>query len=811
MTFSNWIRGKKIDQRDIGQTNADSTKQSSSTEKDAELVRMLEKMISEGGDNSLNLGKIDEFLLIHQRHVRMVEEMGITLNPGLCQALKHADPGVRIKSIWALQVLGSRISLPEETVLAIAKLISDNDPGVRLQAMGSFGDLASRSNLAVTIPQIVAALKSPDAKIRKRAAEILAKLGEKSANVLDPLYPLLHDQDVDVAEAAKSAILKLGGKIETPASGSSQEIVQLVGLTTSSNRDIVKKAWENLEKLEDRESAIAPLMKTFQNRVGKSPDNNLPKFLGKLGTDACRDPLIEILKYARWSSDAWEQEYLAGSTCVALLNLKGGLSALRPVMPAEDLQYVIRRGLMSADERERLAITAMLTIDERKTTIADLISLFRSAPDKDESAWKVSGTLGSLGIDAVEPLLEVLRSVTPSLIQPNGSVKEGDKGKDGAPAAALVRIPGGLEKVRAVCHAEEYERILVRAHEYGDSGNLALNKALGELATPKAIGRLVFVLWQDHWKAETLNSAREALVNAGKKAHEQLLKTLEMRFPANREGQTNIRREILAILSESGDELCIPTIQEMLTSDPVVAVEARAALEAIGKRGGVSGSSEIKVPSSLPLKKIAKTGDPYIDDCFKIEFEEMYDDRDWFKIPEAKAIPDAANAGLNSEALHLSEELCSKYPDYYFSYYWGAVLYRKQKRYDDARNTLLEGLKFARSKQTICTALGDLEWERKNLPEAVKWWIKSVAVQVGSQYVTDYVAFLHLSYVAEALGIRVACSELRSWVDRIRSGQIRLNAEATNEFILATSRQETPAMRLAIELLEKHYLSKQEE
>jgi hypothetical protein len=82
---------------------------------------------------------------------------------------------------------------------------------------------------------------------------------------------------------------------------------------------------------------------------------------------------------------------------------------------------------------------------------------------------------------------------------------------------------------------------------------------------------------------------------------------------------------------------------------------------------------------------------------------------------------------------------------------------------------------------------------------------------VGSQYATDYVAFLHLSYVAEALGIRSACLRLRSWVDRMSPGQIRLIAQAANEFYLTTSRQGTLAIRLAIEVLEKQYLSNREE
>jgi HEAT repeat protein len=810
MNFSKWFGGKKSSQAETGNPKANQTGQGSAALGYAEVVRMLEQMLSEEIDTSdFDLDKLRESVAVGQRQAQMLKRRGKSLIPGLSRATSHADPRVRGKSCWSLQILGSDSGLPDEALIAIANLSNDKEQIIRQQAVHSLGALSKTANLEVVLPQLVTALKSNDVDVRKSTAETLGQMGIKNTLVLESLHQMLHDQNVDVAEASRAAFLKLGGKLEAPAAGSVEEVERLVGLTTSSDYDIKKKAWADLEKIPDRESTIAPLMNAFRRYGGKAMGVNLPKFLGKVGMEACRDPLLEIHTYASDSSDDWERESLDGSACVALLTLKGGVTALRSGMTAGALQSVITQGLMAADDRERASIAAALTTDDQRRTIEAIISSFRSAPDKNASSMKTARTLGSLGIEAVEPLLEVLRSVKPSTIQSNGSVKEEDKGSDGPPAVALTRMPGGLEKIKAICPPEEYERILVRAHNYGDSANPLLNQALGEIATPKAIGRLLSVLWQSHWEAETRKPAREALVKTGKQAHEQLLKALEITAPANREFQTNIRKEVLSVLGESGDELCIPGIQAVLTSDPVVAENAKTAIEAIQKRCGVSLPAEISIPKTLPMKKIVKTGDAYIDDCFNIDFEEMVEERDWFKIAEAKAIPDTANAGLINEALPLAEELRRKYPDFYFGYYWLAVLYRKQKRYDEARNVLLDGLKSARSKQNLCTALGDMEWEKQNLSEAVKWWIKSITVQLGSQYVTDYVAFLKLSYVAESFGIRLASLELRAWVDRLRSGQIRLNAQAANELYAATSRQGNPTMRLAIENLESHYLAEQ--
>jgi tetratricopeptide (TPR) repeat protein len=176
-------------------------------------------------------------------------------------------------------------------------------------------------------------------------------------------------------------------------------------------------------------------------------------------------------------------------------------------------------------------------------------------------------------------------------------------------------------------------------------------------------------------------------------------------------------------------------------------------------------------------------------------------------MPGAKAIPEASNAGRVEEAIRFAEALRDKYPDFYFPYYWFAVSYRKQGRYDDAQNALGDGLRLSKSKYQLCQMYGDTEWELGNLPEAVKWWIISIVVQVSTENLDDFVSFLHLSYVAEQLGLGSACSRLRQFVDRIRIGQIRLNGDAANKLYIATRRQGTESMKRAIDLLDREYLS----
>ncbi|GEM_PF-2016334 len=577
-----------------------------------------------------------------------------------------------------------------------------------------------------------------------------------------------------------------------------EELVERASSTISYSYE-AENAWTELEKLPGREAAVEPLMRAFHRHSGIN-GSTLCKFLGNLGSESSRKPLFEILDYARRSSDEWDQKYLLGSACANLLKLPGGVTTLRSTVSSDLFGFIIVRALMIAKDEERTQVVESLTEDERQDAIIELISFFRSVEDKGEWVREVSYALSSLGDKAIESLLEIFRAVKQSIIEDDGSVEI--KGEDGSPASAIVRIPGGIEKLRSVCPPDEYESILVRAHDYGDSSNPNLNRALGDIATPKAIARLRFVLQQNDWGAESRKPAKEALVKAGKKAHTELLRCLVWRAPTDLKFQTSLRKEILDVLKETGDEDCVLSIRTLM-ADPLIAEESRATIEAISRR-----CSDVEVPDTiqskpLPFRSIARTGDEYVDSCFQIEFQEFYDERDWFEMPEAKAIP---RAETTEEALRLAEALREKYPDFDFSYYWFNILYRRQGRYDDARKIIIEGLRTAKSKSSLCERMGETEWQAGNLPEAVQWWIKSIVIQTGTDNLDDYVPFLNLSHVAEQTCLFDASMRLRKYVDSIRPGQIRVTDEIANEFYTATRNQGTESMRRAINLLNTAYL-----
>ena len=566
------------------------------------------------------------------------------------------------------------------------------------------------------------------------------------------------------------------------------------------------EAWDRLKKLANREAAIPALMQAFRGARSESVGVPLCDFLGELGSEACRGPLLEILEYARGSTDELLRRTLSSAACAALLRLPGGKGGLQPQVDTTQVTAVVGQALLHAGGKERSAIVAGLTAQERPQVIGALMDLFRSTQGKDRLSYSISGALGALGVEAIEPLLEVMRGVKPGHIDEHGAVPDGQSGEDGAPSLALVQIPGALERLKAICSAEEFERILVRAHNYGDAGNPEVNRAFGELATPRAIGRLVFGLWQE-WEGDRLKPVIDALVRTGKAAHAGLLAGLEKTYPSNRPFQTYYRTQILTVLRETGDQNCVAAVQRVLESDPAVTQEARAALEAIAQRVPGMAQPTAAEPGPRPIRALAPTGDPFVDGCFQIDLQEQYDTRQWYDIPEAQAITKAANAGQTDEALRLAHALRQQQPDYAFPYFWLGLLYGRRREHGEARRWLEEGLRTARSKLTLCEGMGDLAWSQKDLPEAVRWWIRSVVIQTSTDNLSEFAPFLKLSYVAERLGLGGACAKLRRDVDRIHSGAPRLNADAANELYAEAQRQGTASVRRAVEMLAAEYLA----
>ena len=173
--------------------------------------------------------------------------------------------------------------------------------------------------------------------------------------------------------------------------------------------------------------------------------------------------------------------------------------------------------------------------------------------------------------------------------------------------------------------------------------------------------------------------------------------------------------------------------------------------------------------------------DPFVRACFSVEGADVRDPRNWRDMPEARAVVEAGNSGQNAKALALAGALVDQCPDFAFAHSWQALLLRRLGRVGEARDALVRGLPTVRKKSSLCTEMGELEWEARNGAEAVRWWIGSILLQLTAGNVSDFTPFLWLSYVAESLTMEAATTALRRWVDKINPTWPRFTAQKANE------------------------------
>jgi len=195
-----------------------------------------------------------------------------------------------------------------------------------------------------------------------------------------------------------------------------------------------------------------------------------------------------------------------------------------------------------------------------------------------------------------------------------------------------------------------------------------------------------------------------------------------------------------------------------------------------------------KCKQSMVSPKPIYTGDdPYLLQCFTMDVFELPESRDSWEMPEAQEVVQAGNSGNIPLALAKAEALRDREPDYFFPYFWLSLLSGRQGDRAGARQYLLNGLKRCRQTHALCTAMGKLELEAENLPEAAHWWIKSICLQCSTGQLTDHNPFLYLSYVASAHEQWQLCDTLLEHVDRIHSAKPSRTLQDNSEICVHSS------------------------
>jgi tetratricopeptide (TPR) repeat protein len=206
-------------------------------------------------------------------------------------------------------------------------------------------------------------------------------------------------------------------------------------------------------------------------------------------------------------------------------------------------------------------------------------------------------------------------------------------------------------------------------------------------------------------------------------------------------------------------------------------------------------------PPTVSVTCYTEQEDSYVSACFALDFEESVEDRDPRDIDVLRQIEELANRGQLGAAMELIESIFEQYDDFDFVYGWKAILHSKMGQLITARTTIETGLRRARSKYRLCEDMGNIEFEWGNLSEAVRWWIKSIALQRRCTRVASWHSYVYLAGIAAALGEEDSSTQLLTTVDRQRPEKIRLNGEGRNRVALRVAREGNSAMRRAIRRL----------
>jgi uncharacterized RDD family membrane protein YckC/tetratricopeptide (TPR) repeat protein len=197
--------------------------------------------------------------------------------------------------------------------------------------------------------------------------------------------------------------------------------------------------------------------------------------------------------------------------------------------------------------------------------------------------------------------------------------------------------------------------------------------------------------------------------------------------------------------------------------------------------------------------------DEYERRCLTAEFHEQTEARTYRSDSAFAEVLEALNGRRFDEAIQRGTSLFPRYRDLDLPWYWVSSAYLDSGQLDKAYRVALDGLARANRKSLLLTRLGDIDWQRGNLAEAV--YALSQVLHCYADHPPEYNAYLLLSYVAEGYGLtNVAATYLRK-VDQLRAGTIRLNAALANRLRGLSRRTQAPAIARVVEGLSAKYLA----
>jgi len=163
--------------------------------------------------------------------------------PPLHQLQLKSNTGVNSLNATSFSNLGSGGATPSRNVAQLLEKLSDSDSKVRLEATKALGQLAKRSDAAVTAA-LLGCLADKNNLVRKYAMESLVQVAERGdAEIVAGLIRLLRHGSWFVRQAVASALGRIASR------GDGQSVEALVSVLVDEREEVVQAALDSLGKL----------------------------------------------------------------------------------------------------------------------------------------------------------------------------------------------------------------------------------------------------------------------------------------------------------------------------------------------------------------------------------------------------------------------------------------------------------------------------------------------------------------------------------------------------------------------------------
>ena len=405
-------------------------------------------------------------------------------------------------------------------------------------------------------------LKSKESPVRRRAAEVLGRIGDRSA--VAPLIDMLGDSESFVRRHAAEALGRIGDR---------SAVVPLIDVLFDSNNPARSNAAEALGRIGDH-SAVVSLLEV----LGDSEDDgwvraSVAEALGRIGDRLAVVPLLEAL------GDSEDDGWVRASVAEALGRI-GDRLAVVPLLEA--------LGDSEGDGWVRArAAGALGRIGDRSAVVPLLEALGDSNSSVRSSAADALGQIGDRS--AVVPLVEALMD-SDQFVRSSAAAALGRIG-DRSAAASLIETLGDSDSSARRCAAEglfwigNRSAVVPLIESLGDSDGFvrwSVAEALGRIGDRSAVAPLLEVLGNSEDDGWVRARAAEALGRIGdRSAVVPLLEALE-------NSNVLVCTKAAIALSQIGERSAVTPLLAMLSNDSdVVRWSAATALGQVGSEGTI--------------------------------------------------------------------------------------------------------------------------------------------------------------------------------------------------------------------------------